>query len=150
MLSIAVCDDEALQCCTLSKKIQVILEQMHIPCTVRQFYSGNALLEEAGYFDILFLDILMQGLDGMETARIFRQSSSDQILIFISSSREYVWNAYDVEAFHYLLKPVDDQKLELILQRAVQKTRKFWTTPWKPAKNFLWRKTSISASRQDR
>lgn len=90
MLSIAVCDDKALQCCTLSKKIQVILERMHIPCTVRQFYSGNALLEEAGYFDILFLDILMQGLDGMETARIFRQSSSDQILIFISSSREYV------------------------------------------------------------
>ncbi len=124
MLSIAVCDDEALQCCTLSKKIQDILERMHIPCTVRQFYSGDALLAEAAHFDILFLDILMQGLDGMETARIFRQSSSDQILIFISSSREYVWNAYDVEAFHYLLKPVDDQKLELILQRAVQKIRK--------------------------
>ena len=124
MLSIAVCDDEVLQCCTLSNKIREILEQRNLSCTIRQFYNGNALLQEAGHFDILFLDILMQGLDGMETARIFRQSSSDQILIFISSSRDYVWNAYDVEAFHYLLKPIDDRKLAAVLLRAVQKTRK--------------------------
>ena len=124
MLSIAVCDDEALQCCTLSNKIREILEQRNLSCTIRQFYNGNALLQEAGHFDILFLDILMQGLDGLETARRFRRQASDQILIFISSSRDYVWNAYDVEAFHYLLKPIDDRKLAAVLLRAVQKTRK--------------------------
>lgn len=124
MLSIAVCDDEMLQCCMLSKRIQEILKHMNLSCTIRQFYSGDALLKETEHFDILFLDILMQGLDGLQTARIFRQQSSDPILIFVSSSREYVWNAYDVEAFHYLLKPIDDQKLKTVLQRAIQKTRK--------------------------
>lgn len=124
MLSIAVCDDEMLQCCMLSKKIEKILGQMKLSCTIHRFYSGEALLKEAEHFDILFLDILMQGLDGLQAAQIFRQKSSDQILIFISSSREYVWSAYDVEAFHYLLKPIDDRKLESVLLRAVRKTRK--------------------------
>lgn len=124
MLSIAVCDDEMLQCCTLSKIIREILDDMKISSTIRQFYNGNALLAEAGNFDILFLDILMQEPDGLETARRLRQNSSDQILIFISSSRDYVWNAYDVEAFHYLLKPIDSRKLKSILLRAVQKTLK--------------------------
>ena len=124
MLSIAVCDDEMLQCCMLSQKIEKMLKQRNLPCTVRQFYSGDALLKEAEHFDILFLDILMQEPDGLKTARIFRRKSPDPILIFISSSREYVWNAYDVEAFHYLVKPVDGQKLESVLLRAVQKIRK--------------------------
>ncbi len=121
MLSIAVCDDEMLPCCMLSKMIREILDELKIPCTIRQFYNGTALLQEAGNFDILFLDILMQEPDGMETARRLRQKSSDQILIFISSSRDYVWNAYDVEAFHYLLKPLDGRKLKSTLHSAVQK-----------------------------
>lgn len=124
MLSIAVCDDEVLQCCALSQKIQEILDELNVPCILHRFYSGNALLKETGHFDILFLDILMQDPDGLETARIFRQRSSDQILIFISSSREYVWDAYDVEAFHYLPKPVNDEKLKAVLQKAVQKASK--------------------------
>lgn len=122
MLSIAVCDDETLECCTLSNRIRAILDEQNISCIIRRFYNGQALLQEYEQFDILFLDILMQGLDGMETARLFRQNASDRILIFISASRDYVWEAYDVEAFHYLLKPVDDQKLKTVLQRAVQKT----------------------------
>ncbi len=58
----------------------------------------------------------------MKTAQIFREKASDKILIFISSSREYVFEAYDVEAFQYLLKPVDDRKLKSVLQKAVHKT----------------------------
>ena len=53
---------------------------------------------------------------------MFRKKAFDRILIFISSSREYVFDAYDVEAFQYLLKPVDDRKLKRVLQKAVLKT----------------------------
>lgn len=58
----------------------------------------------------------------METARAFREKNFDKELIFISSSREYVFQAYDVEAFQYLLKPVDGKKLRSVLQKAVSKT----------------------------
>ena len=60
----------------------------------------------------------------MKTAQLFRKKVSDKILIFVSSSREYVFEAYDVEAFQYLLKPVEDRKLKSVLQKAVLKTER--------------------------
>ena len=124
MLSIAVCDDEVIECCNMAKRIKDILEDMKIPCIIRQFRSGGELLQALESFDIVFLDIIMQDLDGMKTAQDFRKKASDKILIFVSSSREYVFEAYDVEAFQYLLKPVDDRKLKSVLQKAVRKTKK--------------------------
>ena len=122
MLSIAVCDDEIIECCSMAKKIKEIMEEMKIPCIIRQFQSGGQMLQAPESFDIVFLDIIMQDMDGMKTAQIFREKVSDKILIFVSSSREYVFEAYDVEAFQYLLKPVDDRKLKRVLQKAVLKT----------------------------
>ena len=122
MLSIAVCDDEVIECCNMAKRIKEIMEEMKIPCIICQFRSGGELLQALGNFDIVFLDIIMRDLDGMKTAQILREKASDKILIFVSSSREYVFEAYDVEAFQYLLKPVDDRKLKSVLQKAVHKT----------------------------
>lgn len=121
MLSIAVCDDQIIECCSMAGKIRDILQEMKIPCMIRQFQSGGELQRAMESFDIVFLDIIMQEMDGMKTAQIFRKKASDKILIFVSSSREYVFEAYDVEAFQYLLKPVDDRKLKKVLQKAVQK-----------------------------
>ena len=120
MLSIAVCDDEVIECCNMAKRIKKIMEEMKIPCIIRQFRSGGELLQALESFDIVFLDIIMQELDGMKTAKIFREKASDQILIFVSSSREYVFEAYDVEAFQYLLKPVDEERFADVFGRAVQ------------------------------
>ena len=122
MLSIAVCDDEVIECCSMAGKIKEILEEMKISCIIRQFRSGRELLQASESFDIIFLDIIMSDLDGMKTAQLFRGKAFDKILIFISSSREFVFDAYDVEAFQYLLKPVDDKKLKNVLQKAVLKT----------------------------
>lgn len=124
MLAIAVCDDEVIECCNMARKIKDILEEMKIPCFIRQFRSGTELLQAVESFDMIFLDIMMQNLDGIKTAQIFRKKAFDKILIFISSSREYVFEAYDVEAFQYLLKPVDDKKLRRVLQKAVLKTER--------------------------
>ena len=122
MLSIAVCDDELIECCNMAGKIKHILDEMKIPCIIRQFQSGRKLLQALESFDIVFLDIIMQEMDGMKTAQIFREKAFDKIIIFISSSREYVFEAYDVEAFQYLLKPVEDRKLKSVLQKAILKT----------------------------
>lgn len=121
MLSIAVCDDEVIECSNMAKRIKGIMEEMKIPCIIRQFQSGRELLKALESFDIIFLDIIMQDLDGMKTAQIFRKKLFDKILIFVSSSREYVFDAYDVEAFQYLLKPIDEKKLKKVLQKAVFK-----------------------------
>lgn len=121
MLSIAVCDDEILDCCKIAGAVKKILEEAGVSCIVRQFNSGQEVLKAIEGYDIIFLDILMSGLDGMKTARLLREKAFDKIIVFISSSREYVFEAYDVEAFHYLVKPVDAYKLKNILKRAVKK-----------------------------
>ncbi|MCI8354408.1 MAG: response regulator transcription factor [Lachnospiraceae bacterium] len=106
----------------MAKRIKEIMEEIKMPCIIRQFQSGGELLQTLESFDVVFLDIIMRELDGIKTAQIFRERASDKILIFVSSSREYVFEAYDVEAFQYLLKPVDDRKLKSVLQKAVLKT----------------------------
>ncbi len=123
MISIAVCDDELLECFSISAKIRTCMDEMGILCNIEQFQSGKALLESLGRFDLIFLDILMEGMDGMETARRCRELAYEKILVFLSSSRKYVFEAYDVEAFHYLVKPVDQEKLKNILRRAAEKGR---------------------------
>lgn len=123
MVSIAVCDDELLDCLTISAKIRTIMEDMGIACSIYQFGSGGELLKALGRFDLIFLDILMDGMNGMETAKRCRELAYDKALVFLSSSRKYVFDAYDVEAFHYLVKPVDEGKLRFVLKRAVERQR---------------------------
>ena len=124
MLSIAVCDDEIQECCRIADRIREVLEEMKISCTIRQYNSGRELLRAQEDFDIIFLDIIMRDLDGIQTAQLVRGKAYDRILIFLSSSRDYVFDAYDVEAFQYLLKPLDGHKLRKVLEAAVRKTQK--------------------------
>ena len=69
MLSIAVCDDDLIECCNMAGRIKDIMEEMKIPCIIRQFRSGRELLQALESFDIVFLDIIMQELDGMKQHR---------------------------------------------------------------------------------
>lgn len=124
MLAIAVCDDDVRECCAVSGKIKEILAEMKQPCLVRHFFGGQELLQDAAQFDIIFLDIMMRPPDGMKTAQILREKEIDTMLVFVSSSRSYVFDAYDVEAFHYLLKPLDENKLKSVLQKAICKIKK--------------------------
>lgn len=121
MISIAVCDDEITECSRIAAAVKSILKDMQTPCLVRQFYSGKELLAEAKEFDLVLLDIIMEELDGMKTAELFRQKAPGKILVFISSSKAYVFDAYEVEAFWYLVKPVEPGKLRRVLERAIGK-----------------------------
>ena len=124
VLSIGVCDDNMIECTALSQKIKRLLSLKGIAATVSDFYSGQALLIWEQKIDILFLDIKMASLNGLETAKLLREQGQDFLLIFITSAEEYVYDAFEVEAFRYLLKPADDFKLEQSLFAAVEKKRK--------------------------
>lgn len=113
-MRIAVCDDEKEIREMLAKKVQELYPKAKLSC----YASGEELLLSRGQEDLVLLDIQMSGRNGMETARELRRTHKDTVLIFVTALEEYVFQAFDVGAFHYLVKPVDDGKLVEVLQKA--------------------------------
>lgn len=114
-MQIAICDDEKNIRELISDKV---LKQF--PEAEVDFYSsGDELLLADKLIDILFLDIQMSGKNGMETARELRKKNKKTIIIFVTATEEYVFQAFDVGAFHYIVKPIDDEKFKDVLCRAV-------------------------------
>ena len=86
------------------------------------FESGEALL--AGFapdtFDVIFLDIQMEHLDGMETAKLLRQRGDHSLLVFVTVLKELVFDAFQVEAYDYLLKPLDSTRFKQTMNRVLR------------------------------
>lgn len=115
-MKIAICDDEKNIRQLIGKKVHSIYPEADL-CF---FNSGEELLSAQERIDILFLDIQMQGRNGIEIATELRKRDKDMILIFITAIEEYVFQAFDVEAFHYLVKPIDDNKFAEVLKKAME------------------------------
>lgn len=119
-MTIAICDDEKIICEQIGK-----LVKKQIPdCNIELFASGETLLKETKIFDIIFLDIQMDGINGIQTARMLRNKKEEALLIFITGLKEYVFESFDVSAFHYLLKPIEEKKFAEIFAKAVAAAEK--------------------------
>lgn len=83
------------------------------PLVCDHYESGDAFLAAfpSKNYQVVFLDICMEGTNGIETARILRRTDPDLLLVFVTSSPEYVWDAFPVHPFDYLLKPYQEEKL---------------------------------------
>ena len=119
-MRIAICDDEVSMVQILEEKIKKLLPD----AVIEKYLSGDELIASGSKPDILFLDIQMPGMDGMETAKVLRQDNEDMILIFVTSAEEYVFQAFDVGAFHYLVKPFSNEKLKEVVTKAVHNIKK--------------------------
>lgn len=119
-MQIAIVDDERIIC----EQIKDFIQRDHGDCQIDTYLSGRALLEVKKQFDLVFLDIQMEGMNGMDTARAIRELQPDTVLIFVTGSKEYVFEAFDVSAFHYLLKPLEETKFMEVLKRAIGESRK--------------------------
>ena len=115
-MRIAICDDEK----NIRELIGNKVVRQYPEAEIVFFSSGEELLLSDMYIDILFLDIQMSGRNGMETARELRQKDKNMIIIFVTAVEEYVFQAFDVGAFHYIVKPIDDAKFVDVLHRAVE------------------------------
>lgn len=123
MLRIGICDDEAASRDCLRLAIQKLLRQDD--GAYFEFSSGEGAAAWArkhqGELDVLFLDIEMRGMDGMETARQIREFDQNLILIFVTGYADYVFDGYQADALGYLMKPVTPEQLAGVLERARQK-----------------------------
>ncbi len=124
MINIAVCDDEAFTRNELRDRLSVFFKGQKAEFSVCCFDSGEALLESPVNFQIILLDIKMNGTDGMETAKQLRRQRYGGILIFVTVLGECVYDSFEVSAYDYLVKPVSSERLEKTLLRLMSDVKR--------------------------
>ena len=117
MIRIAICDDEKHMSDHIRAMASDFFRKKNSEIQLRTFLSGEELLNYDGQIDILFLDIQMNGVDGLETARKLRAGKFRGFLIFITVLKEMVFQSFEVQAYDYLVKPVDEKQFGKTMER---------------------------------
>lgn len=118
-MKIAVVDDNEADIELFLKLIEEYGNRYHKTIYVSVFSEGEELLKrfQKEKFSAIFLDIYMESISGVEAARKIRKKDKDVRLIFTTTSDEYFAEGFEVEATHYLLKPLDTKKIDEVMKR---------------------------------
>lgn len=114
---IAICDDEDIMIKDLHKMLTAYGSSHGIQITIECFASGTELLNASGHFHIIFLDVMMEGTTGIQTAKLMRKRGYSGKIVFLTAFKDYVYEAFDVDASQYLLKPLKAETLYALLDR---------------------------------
>ena len=124
MIKIAICDDQPDELAELAAIIKNYCKSRQKTISLDCFQSSHALLdtvEGQNHFDILILDIILPEMDGIALAKALRTIDDESTIIFLTTSPDYALKSYEVNAFQYLLKPLDRQKFYDILDKLLDR-----------------------------
>lgn len=117
-IRIAVCDDLIEDRQNIIQMLSEYTDQNNLYVKIEEFASGEAFLSsDTSVYSLVFMDIFMDGINGMETAKELIARNSRVQIVFESTSTEFAAEAFDIEALHYIVKPVGKEKLFNILDR---------------------------------
>ena len=124
-MRICICDDDLIMHEEIRNCLLYFYTKSNLP-TITDFYCGEDLIKhysESQDFDIIFLDIEMGKLNGLDTAAEVKKYAPESIIIFVSSHKNYVFDAFRCEAFHFLVKPIKQEEFNDVFDRALHKYR---------------------------
>lgn len=121
-MRIAICDDEEKIRELIKERIHKYYFSNNIEFSIQTFESGKELLNsDLALIDVLFLDVDMPDMNGLETARSIREQDKDMLIVFLTAYSEFVFESFKVDAFRYLVKPVQSQELTETLEAVYKK-----------------------------
>lgn len=126
-MKICICDDDQTFHKEIKKFLLPYFNDSNSPIII-DCYSGEELISEitsSNHIDIVFLDIEMGNMNGIEAAEKARTISPNTIIIFVSSHRNYVFDAFKCEALHYILKPITQSDFDDVFNRALKKHQNY-------------------------
>ncbi len=115
MLRIAVCDDELEIAKELSVTIEKIMSEINEKAKIYTFINSHEMLESNIKFSLIFLDVEMPGLNGIETAQKIREIDSHVQIVYVTNYHDYMRNAYRVHAFDYIQKPIEYASMHTVI-----------------------------------
>ena len=121
MLEVVICEDDPYFADSLSKLTEAYLQEKKLAANLTVCAEGEHLLQAGAVPDLILMDIKLPGKSGMEIMERLRQRGSISQVIFITAYPEHVFHAFELDAVHYLLKPVDAQKLYPVMDKAVKR-----------------------------
>lgn len=111
-LNIVICEDDFLHRSILKEFLVSILDEELLEYVLIEYNSGEDLISNYDKVDLLFLDIQMNELSGMDVARKIREFDNNVEILFTTSVEQYVFEAYEVKAYRYLVKPIEYEELK--------------------------------------
>ncbi len=116
-MKIAICDDEKQFIDALCPLLEQWAKEHGMKLMLYRFTNGDDLIaaHQSECMDLIFMDVIMPLLSGIDVAREFRNMNQNVPIVFLTSSKEFAVDSYEVKAFNYLIKPVDQEKLFLTL-----------------------------------
>lgn len=128
MVKVAACDDDVMFEGKFETMLLEIAKKEHISMDIEMFTDGTELVKaicaDGKTYDIIFLDIEMEGMDGLTAARQIRETDDLTMLIYVSSHQSYALEAFDVQPFQFLVKPVNPDTLYRYFMKAYGKLTK--------------------------
>ena len=123
MYRIAIVDDEQQEIEKLQELVRGFFEELGEPISLSSYPDGMNLLRTYTANDILFLDIKMDVLDGLETAKLIRKLDGDVVIIFVTRMAQFAIQGYEVNALDFIVKPADRFSVNRVLTRALEQLR---------------------------
>jgi two-component system, LytTR family, response regulator len=121
VLKAVIVDDEIL----VANFLKIQLESTGLTSVIGQFQKPSAALSEILHLkpDVVFLDIEMPGMNGIELGTKLLNTSMDLDIIFVTAYNQYAIDAFKLNAIHYLLKPADEEDIRVALERVIEKKK---------------------------
>lgn len=121
MLLIAIVDDERSDSDALKKYVDAYFQQHPQAYMVHVFNSALDFIRSTDSHDIVFMDIRMDKLDGLEVARIMRKINTDSMLIFVTHMAQLAIKGYEVDALDFIVKPADQGSINYVMDKALKR-----------------------------
>lgn len=119
MIQVAICDDEPM----IREKLKIcfdeFVEKYGFEVQISIFEDGEKLLHSGEEFDVIFLDIGLTGMDGIEVGTEIRKTDKKVKIIYLTAFHDYMGKAFQVHAFGYIVKPFTNEKIHQVLFEAI-------------------------------
>lgn len=123
MLMIAIVDDDPRDSGALKNQVEHFLQKQKESYVVQVYQDGVDFIRSMEEFDIVFMDIRMEKLDGLESARVMRKISKETVLIFVTHMAQFAIKGYEVDAMDFIIKPADQFSIDHVLAKALKRVQ---------------------------